>query len=72
MLHGEISYRAMFLEIREIFAAYKYIYILRDNNERFVTITPLKWILKVESLDDILGIGKNLPVDVIGLIEEFL
>lgn len=72
MLHGEISYRAKFLEIREISPAHKYIYVLRDNNERFLTITPLKWILKVESLDDILGISKNLPVDVIGLIDAFL
>jgi hypothetical protein len=72
MLHNEECYRGRFLETREISPFHKYIYIVQDNNEKFVTITPVKWITKVESLDDILGISKNLPSDVIGVIDEFL
>jgi hypothetical protein len=72
MLHNEECYRGRFLETREISPSYKYIYIIQDNNKRFVTITPLKWISKVESLDDILGIKTKMPSDVIDVIDEFL
>jgi len=71
LLHSENIYRATYLDTREISPFHKYIYVLEDNNTRFVTITPLKWITKVESLDDILGRTTKLPYDVIGVIDSF-
>jgi len=79
LLHNEQYYRGRFLETREIGnepgKIYRYIYIIRDLQEgvrKAVTITPLEWIVRVETLDEILKGKTKLNADVLGIIEEYL
>jgi hypothetical protein len=72
-LHSEISYRATFLEIRHIAPKYYYIYLLCNHvNQSIVAISPLEWISKVESMDDILQGKTVLCPDVLSIVDEFL
>jgi len=74
-LHSESSYRATFLEIRHIFPKYYYIYLLNDRlhgNKKIMSIVPIEWISKVESIDDILQGKTVLCSDVLSIIDEFL
>lgn len=72
-LHSESSYRATFLEIRFIAPKYYYIYLLCNHvNLNIVTIAPLEWISKVESIDDILQGKTVLCPDVLSIVDEFL
>lgn len=72
-LHNETTYRAKFLEIRHISPKYSYIYLLCNlTNQNIVTIIPLEWISKVESIDDILQGKTILCPDVLTIVDEFL
>jgi len=73
VLHSEISYRGTFLEIRHIKPTYSYIYLLCDKvSRKVVSIIPLPWIRKIESMDDILQGKTVLCPDVLTVIDEFL
>jgi hypothetical protein len=78
-LHNEECYRGRFLETREIGKEpgkiYKYIYIIRDLQlgvRPAVTISQLDWIVRVETLDDMLKGKTLLNPDVLGVIDEHL
>jgi hypothetical protein len=71
---NEAPCRGTFLEIRHLRNNYSYIYInfdKRRGDKKILTIMQLDFIVRVETLDEIIQGKTKLNSDVIGVIDEF-
>ena len=72
---NETPCRGTFVEIRHLRNNYSYIYInfdKRRGDKKILTIMQLDFIVRVETLDEIIQGKTKLNSDVIGVIDEFL
>jgi hypothetical protein len=71
---NETPCRGTFLEIRHLHNNYSYIYInfdKRRGDKKILTIMQLDFIVRVETLDEIIQGKTKLNSDVISVIDEF-
>jgi len=68
------SYRGTFLEIRTVDSR-EYMYVRCDykiHNRLAISIAPLHFIKKIETLEDVLQNKSNVPDDVLRIIDSFV
>jgi hypothetical protein len=68
------SYRGTFLEVRNVDHR-EYIYVKCDykiHNRLAISIAPLHFIQKIETLEDILQNKSNVPDDILRIIDSFV